>query len=266
MKVIKIGGSILEKFLENDNLYTIIEGLNEPVAIVHGGGNYLDSHADSFNYHPRFVTSPDGIRSRYTDKGTLEIFTMVMNLINQKIVLNLLQHGIKAVTLNGIMKARRKEKLIILNENNRKMVIDGGYTGRVDSADPVPTRNLMEAGYIPVISPIAYGTDSYLNVDADRAAAYVAGSIKADTLTFLTNVNGLYYEDKIIERADTAYIRSILKYIGTGMDKKLMASIEALEMGVKQVTISSPFQNMENGTVIYSQSPLPEGRGSNREV
>ncbi|MCL4453368.1 MAG: [LysW]-aminoadipate/[LysW]-glutamate kinase [Candidatus Thermoplasmatota archaeon] len=253
MKIIKIGGSILEKFLENDNLYTIIEPVDGPVAIVHGGGNYLDAHADSFNYHPRFVTSPEGIRSRYTDKNTLEIFTMVMNLINQKIVLNLNQHGIRAVTLNGILRARRKEKLIILNENNRKMVIDGGYTGRVESADPDPVKSIMQAGYIPVISPIALGSGSYLNVDADRAAAYIAGSLKADTLTFLTNVNGLYYGDKIIDRADTAYIKSILKFIGTGMDKKLMASIEALEMGVREVTISSPYHNMENGTVIYNE-------------
>jgi acetylglutamate/LysW-gamma-L-alpha-aminoadipate kinase len=253
MKIIKIGGSILEKFLESDNLYTVIQEINGPLAIVHGGGNYLDAHADSFNYHPRFVTSPGGIRSRYTDKSTLEIFTMVMNLINQKIVLNLNQHGIRAVTLNGILRARRKEKLIILNENNRKMVIDGGYTGRVQSADPDPVKSMMEAGYIPVISPIAMGIDSYLNVDADRAAAYVAGSLKAETLTFLTNVNGLYYGDKIIERADTAYIKSILKFIGTGMDKKLMASIEALEMGVKKVTISGPYHNMENGTVIYDE-------------
>ncbi|WP_298275345.1 [LysW]-aminoadipate/[LysW]-glutamate kinase [Ferroplasma sp.] len=253
MKIIKIGGSILEKFLENDNLYTIIEPIDGPVAIVHGGGNYLDAHADSFNYHPRFVTSPEGIRSRYTDKNTLEIFTMVMNLINQKIVLNLNQHGIRAVTLNGILRARRKEKLIILNENNRKMVIDGGYTGRVESADPDPVKSIMQAGYIPVISPIALGSGSYLNVDADRAAAYIAGSLKADTLTFLTNVNGLYYGDKIIDRADTAYIKSILKFIGTGMDKKLMASIEALEMGVREVTISSPYHNMENGTVIYNE-------------
>ncbi len=111
----------------------------------------------------------------------------------------------------------------------------------------------MQAGYIPVISPIALGSGSYLNVDADRAAAYIAGSLKADTLTFLTNVNGLYYGDKIIDRADTAYIKSILKFIGTGMDKKLMASIEALEMGVREVTISSPYHNMENGTVIYNE-------------
>jgi acetylglutamate/LysW-gamma-L-alpha-aminoadipate kinase len=253
MKVLKIGGSILEKFLENDNLYSVIEQLEGPFAIVHGGGNYLDSHAESFNYTKRFVTSPNGIRSRYTDKNTLEIFTMVMNLINQKLVLNLKEHGIKAITVNGTINARRKEKLVIINEKNRKMVIDGGYTGKVESVDSDPIRTLMDTGYIPVISPIAYGSGSYLNVDADRAAAYVAGSLKADSLTFLTNVNGLYYGDKIIEKADTAYIKSILKDIGTGMDKKLMASIEALEMGVKQVMISNPFYNIYNGTVIYNE-------------
>jgi acetylglutamate/LysW-gamma-L-alpha-aminoadipate kinase len=253
MKVLKIGGSILESFLQNDNLYSVIKQFDEPVAIVHGGGNYLDSHADAFNYSKKFVTSPEGIRSRYTDKNTLEIFTMVMGLINQKLVLNLKSHGIKAVTLNGIINAKRKEKLIILNEKNRKMIIDGGYTGRVESVDSNPVNAIIDAGYIPVISPVAYGNDSYLNVDADRAAAYVAGSMKADSLMFLTNVSGLYYQDNVIEKADVAYIKSILNKIGTGMDKKLMASIEALEMGVKQVTISNPFTSIDTGTVIYNE-------------
>lgn len=253
MKVLKIGGSVLDSFLENDNLYSIIQQFDCPLAIVHGGGNYLDTHADSFNYTKKFVTSPEGIRSRYTDKNTLEIFTMVMNLINQKLVLNLKEHGIKAVTLNGIINARRKEKLIIMNEKNRKMMIDGGYTGRVESADSVPLQAVIDEGYIPVISPVAYGNGNYLNVDADRAAAYVAGSMGSDSLVFLTNVSGLYYKDRVIEKADVAYIKSILNEIGTGMDKKLMASIEALEMGVRQVTISNPFNGISTGTVIYNE-------------
>ncbi len=253
MIVLKIGGSILESFLENDNLYSAIKQFNEPIAIVHGGGNYLDSHAENFNYTKKIITSPQGIRSRYTDKNTLEIFTMVMGLINQKLVLNLKEHGIKAVTINGIINAKRKEKLIIMNEKNRKTIIDGGYTGRVESVDPIPVKSVIDAGYIPIISPVAYGNDSYLNVDADRAAAYVAGSMKADSLMFLTNVNGLYYMDSVIEKADVAYIKSILNKIGPGMDKKLMASIEALEMGVKQVMISNPFNGIYTGTVIYNE-------------
>jgi Acetylglutamate kinase len=133
------------------------------------------------------------------------------------------------------------------------MIIDGGYTGRVESVDSNPVNAIIDAGYIPVISPVAYGNDSYLNVDADRAAAYVAGSMKADSLMFLTNVSGLYYQDRIIEKADVAYIKSILNKIGTGMDKKLMASIEALEMGVKQVTILNPLTSIDTGTVIYNE-------------
>jgi acetylglutamate/LysW-gamma-L-alpha-aminoadipate kinase len=253
MIVLKVGGSVLDKILNDDNLYSIVENLHDPIAIVHGGGNYLDTHAENFNYEKKFILSPEGIRSRYTDKKTLEIFTMAMNLINSKLVLNLNRHGIKAISLNGVIRARRKEKLIIMNEKNRKMAIDGGYTGKVESADFAPIKAVMDAGWIPVISPVALGTDSYLNVDADRAAAYVAGSLKADSLAFLTNVDGLYYQDRIIEKADVAYIRSILKDIGTGMDKKLMASIEALEMGVKQVSISNPFRGIYNGTVIYNE-------------
>ncbi len=253
MKVLKIGGSILEKFLEDDNLHSVIEQFDGELLIVHGGGNYLDNHAENFNYTKKFVTSPEGIRSRYTDRNTLEIFTMVMNLINQKLVLNLKEHGIKAITVNGIISAKRKEKLVIMNEKNRKMIIDGGYTGKVEGVDPIPIKAVIDAGYIPVISPIAYGNGSYLNVDADRAAAYVAGALKADSLVFLTNVNGLYYQNNIIEKADTTYIRSILKDIGTGMDKKLMASIEALEMGVKQVIISNPFYDIYSGTVICNE-------------
>jgi len=100
---------------------------------------------------------------------------------------------------------------------------------------------------------VAYGNGNYLNVDADRAAAYVAGSMGSDSLVFLTNVSGLYYKDRVIEKADVAYIKSILNEIGTGMDKKLMASIEALEMGVRQVTISNPFNGISTGTVIYNE-------------
>ncbi|MEM0139478.1 MAG: [LysW]-aminoadipate/[LysW]-glutamate kinase [Ferroplasma sp.] len=253
MIVLKIGGSILEKFLENDNFYSIVKQLNEQIVIVHGGGNYLDLHADRFNYTKKFITSPEGIRSRYTDKDTLDVFTMVMNLINEKIVLNLKTHGINGITLNGVLNARRKEKLIIMNENNRKMIIDGGYTGKIENVDSSAIKALLDSGYVPVISPVAYGKDSYLNVDADRAAAYIAGSLGADTLMFLTNVNGLYFNNSVIQKADTAYIKSILNGIGNGMDKKLMASLEALDFGVKKVLISNPFNNIYEGTVISNE-------------
>ncbi len=253
MIVLKIGGSLLEKYLDSGEFYSIVKQFNEKVVIVHGGGNYLDLHAEKFNYTKKFVTSPEGIRSRYTDKDTLDTFTMVMSLINEKLVSNLKSHGIPSLTLNGVLNARRKEKLVILNEKNRKMIIDGGYTGKIESTESSAIRSVLEAGYIPVISPVANGKDSYLNVDADRAAAYIAGSLGAESLIFLTNVNGLYFNNSIIEKADSEYIKSILKDVGTGMDKKLMASLEALDFGVKKVMISNPYNSIYKGTVISNE-------------
>ncbi len=253
MIVVKIGGSILENVIENNNFYNVLKNINDDIIIVHGGGNYLDNHSDLFNYEKKYVTSPEGIRSRYTDKKTLDIFTMAMNLINNKIVLNLKRSGLKAVSLNGTINARRKEKLIIINEKGRKMVIDGGYTGKITDIDTIPLKNILESGYIPVIPPLAYSNESYLNVDADRAAAYIAGYMKADALILLTNVNGLYINNNIIEKADENYIKSIIKNVGHGMDKKLMASMEAIDYGVKKVIISNPFNDIYNGTVIYNE-------------
>ena len=85
---------------------------------------------------PKFVTSPSGIKSRYTDKETAEIFTMVMSgRINKTIVQMLQKNGINAIGLSGvdakIIQADRKKKLIIINEKGRKQVIDGGYTGKI---------------------------------------------------------------------------------------------------------------------------------------
>ena len=81
------------------------------------------------------------MKSRYTDKETAEIYTMVMSgKINKAIVRMLLREGLKAAGISGIdggmLKAERKKKLLIINEKGRKMVIDGGYTGRINSVDP----------------------------------------------------------------------------------------------------------------------------------
>src|SRR3712207_9078968 len=70
----------------------------------------------------------------------------------------------------GILKAERKKKLMIINEKGRKMIIDGGYTGKITSVDGALVSDLVRSGYVPVISPIALSEDfDFLNVDGDRA-------------------------------------------------------------------------------------------------
>jgi acetylglutamate/LysW-gamma-L-alpha-aminoadipate kinase len=156
----------------------------------------------------------------------------------------LLRQGIKAVGVagidGGILKAERKKKLMIVNEKGRKMVIDGGYTGKINAVDPTLVNHLVSSGYVPVISPIALSEEfDFLNVDGDRAAAYVAGGLKADKVIFITNVNGLMLNEKLVTSMTLEQAKETLPKIGFGMEKKVLACTEALEMGVKEAIIAS---------------------------
>jgi [amino group carrier protein]-L-2-aminoadipate 6-kinase len=151
MIVLKIGGSIVDGLHSTtfSDIRTISE--NNKLILVHGGGKDVTSIANKLGKEQRFIISPGGVKSRYTDKETAEIYTMVMSgKINKTIVGMLLRAGIKAVGISGIdggmLKAERKEKLVIINEKGRKMVIDGGYTGRINSVDPSLLNMVIEKG------------------------------------------------------------------------------------------------------------------------
>ena len=132
--------------------------------------------------------------------------TMVMaGKINKQAVTILQKNGVSAVGLSGLdgllVRANRKKRLVIVDERGRKMVIDGGYTGSVSEVNTRLLNLLMENGYIPVISPIAMSEEfEPLNVDGDRIAAFIAGSLKADVLVLLTDVEGLMLEGKVVPR------------------------------------------------------------------
>ena len=245
MIVIKFGGSVL-----NDLHTSIIEdirqiSLNEKMVLVHGGGNEVTNMATKLGKEQKFIVSPSGIRSRYTDKETAEIYTMVMSgKINKIIVRMLVQAGIRAVGISGIddniLRAIRKTKLTVLNEKGRKMIIEGGYTGKIQSVETSLLNTLTEGGYLPVVSPIALSENhEFLNVDGDRAAAYIAGNLKAEKIIFLTNVNGLHLDDKLVKNLSASQAKEYLPKIGFGMEKKILASTEALMLGAKEVVISS---------------------------
>ena len=81
--------------------------------------------------------------------------------------------------------------------------------------------------------------EEFLNVDGDRAAAYVAGSVGSDKVLFITNVNGLLMDDKLVTKLTLAEAKEIRPKIGPGMEKKILASTEALDMGVKEALIAN---------------------------
>ena len=138
------------------------------------------------------------------------------------------------------IEANRKKKLMIMNEKGRKQVIDGGYTGKISNVNSDLIKTIMDKGYTPVISPIAISEESeFLNVDGDRAAANVAGYVKADKVLFITNVDGLLMEDKLVKTLSLEEAKKIMPKIGFGMEKKILAATEALEMGVTEALIAN---------------------------
>jgi acetylglutamate/LysW-gamma-L-alpha-aminoadipate kinase len=249
MIVIKIGGSVVDGLHESTipDLKGVIS--NDKVILVHGGGKEVTSIAEKLGKEQKFVVSPGGIRSRYTDKETAQIYTMVMSgKINKEIVMMLQKEGINAVGLAGIdgaiIKAERKKKLIIVDERGRKVAIDGGYTGKIGSVNASLLNTITAGGYMPIISPIALSEEfDLLNVDGDRAAAYVAGGVKADRVIFLTNVDGLMMENKLVTHLTVSEAKEMLPKIGFGMEKKVLACTEAVSMGVKEAIIASGQRN-----------------------
>jgi len=267
MIVLKIGGDIFEKGMSK-SLSKDIERIlkREKMVLVHGGGDEVTRIAERLGKKQVFVTSPDGMKSRYTDEETVQLYTMVMaGKVNKAIVKWLLSQGISAVGLSGldagILRAERKKRLVIIDERNRKRIIEGGYTGKIYQVNTDLLKVLIGNAFVPVVAPAAFGDDyELLNVDSDRAAAKIAGALGAEKVIFLTDVEGILSEGEYIDKLSVAEAEQLLPRMGTGMDKKVLASIEAIKAGVGEAIISSGFIdepvtkaiNHEVGTVITS--------------
>jgi acetylglutamate/LysW-gamma-L-alpha-aminoadipate kinase len=245
MITIKIGGSVIDNLHPTtiSDIKKVVE--REGVIIVHGGGKEVTKVSEQLGKEPKFIVSPSGIKSRYTDQETVEIFTMVMSgKINKTIVRLLQKNGINAIGLSGVdakvLQAERKKKLLMINEKGRKQALDGGYTGKITEVNAKFVKSLLEQGYTPVISPIAISEEyDFLNVDGDRAAAYVAGKVQTDKVLFITNVDGLLMDDKLVTDLSLAEAKEIRPKVGFGMEKKILAATEAIDMGVKEALIAN---------------------------
>jgi len=246
---IKMGGDLLKG-----------EGLNTPlledlravasahrVVIIHGGGDLVTEMAKRLGKEQVFITSPEGFKSRYTDRETAEIYAMVMaGDINTKIVATLHSFGINALGLSGfdggLLRAERKKRLVVVDSEGRKKAIEGGYTGRITSVNSDLIGALVSQGYVPVISPLAMGTENEpLNVDGDRTTAAVASAIRADVIIYLTDVMGVLKEGKVIPRISAVDVESLLREIGPGMSTKIHAAVEAVRGGAGRAVITSGF-------------------------
>ena len=130
---VKVGGRTLQSGLSGTLVHDLEERLTKDRTVPgHGGGKEVTDIANALSKPQKFVISPEGFRSRYTDKSTAEIYTMVMSgKINKQLVLALQSHGIPAVGLSGLdgllLQAERKKSLIVVDEEGRKRVEEKFY-------------------------------------------------------------------------------------------------------------------------------------------
>jgi len=244
MIVVKIGGA---QGVNLDSICADAAGLiqqGQKIILVHGGSAETNEISTQLGHPPRFVTNETGFTSRYTNRVTLEIFAMVTaGKINTLIVERLQQAGVNAFGLTGLdgrlMLAQRKEAIRIV-ENGRKLVLRDDYTGKIEQVNAALLNLLVENGYTPVVAPLALSTrGEALNVDADRAAAVVAGAAQAEALIILTNVPGLMRnfpdESTLIAHLPKNGLEQALSFAEGRMKKKVLGASEALNLGVPKV-------------------------------
>jgi acetylglutamate/LysW-gamma-L-alpha-aminoadipate kinase len=220
----------------------------EQVVLVHGGSHETNVISEKLGHPPRFVTSVSGHSSRHTDRKTMEILTMVSaGRINKMLVERLQQVGVNAVGLSGLdgrlLEGKRKDSLRIM-ENGKRKVLRDEYSGVIDTVNGNLLKTLLEAGYVPVVAPVAISHDhEALNVDGDRAAAAIAAALKANTIVILSDVPGLLRdlsdETTVVSHIPVLQARGYLdRYARGRMKRKVLGALEALNDGVSKVIIA----------------------------
>ena len=245
--VVKLGGT---EGVDFSAICTDAAGLlkqGSRLVFVHGGSAEANALGESLGAPPKMIISPSGYTSRYTDRKTLEIFLMAVNgKVNSLLTEQLQMLGVNAFGLSGLdgklMQATRKDSIQSI-ENGKRKIIRDDYTGKIETVNSALLMMLLNAGYLPVIAPIAVSEKGEaLNVDADRAAAMVAGTLKAETLILLTAVPGLMKnfpdESTLIRQLPQSQLVAAGEAAQGRMKKKVLGAEEALRGGVCRVIIA----------------------------
>ena len=232
--VVKYGGNAMinehlkQQVMEDIVLLWLI---GVKIVLVHGGGPEINDLMDRLGKKPEFV---DGLR--VTDKETVDIVQMVLAGKVNKTLVNLLEmKGGRAMGISGM-----DGRLIEARVKNEKL----GYVGQITNVNIQPVFDLLEKGYIPVISTI--GCDEQgnaYNINGDTAAAFIAGALGAERLIMMTDIAGIL-KDKddpstlipkiTLDEAEHLQEQGI---ISGGMIPKVDCCIEAVHKGVHSVII-----------------------------
>lgn len=201
------------------------------VVLVHGGGPEINDLMDKLGKKPEFV---DGLR--VTDKETVDIVQMVLAGKVNKTLVNLLEmKGGRAIGLSGmdghLIEAKVKDERL-------------GYVGEITKINIAPVNDLLERGYIPVISTLGCDNEGKTyNINGDTAAAHIAGALGAERLILMTDIAGILRDPKdpatLIPELSIGQAESLFQsgIISGGMIPKVNCCVEAIRLGVGCVII-----------------------------
>lgn len=232
--VIKYGGNAMinEKLKDSvmrDIVLLSLIGVN--VVLVHGGGPEITDMLQRIGKESLFV---DGLR--VTDKETADVVQMVLAGKINKSLVNLIQNkGGRAIGLSGIdghmIQARTKDERL-------------GYVGEITKVDVSPILDVIDKGYIPVVSTVGCDDEGNIyNVNADTAAAKIAGELHAESLISMTDISGILRDkddpETLISAISTAEAPKLIEegIICGGMIPKVECCINAINWGVERVFI-----------------------------
>ncbi|MBQ4451988.1 MAG: acetylglutamate kinase [Clostridia bacterium] len=232
--VVKYGGNAMvnenlkQQVMEDIVLLWLI-GVH--VVLVHGGGPDISELMNRLGMQPRFV---NGLR--VTDKETADVVQMVLAGKVNKTLVNLLEmKGGKAIGISGM-----DGRLIEADFQDEQL----GYVGRITRINIQPVNDLLQNGYIPVISTV--GCDSrgnIFNINGDTAAARIAGALGAERMILMTDIAGILLNrddpSTLIPEVTISQIADLQRsgVISGGMIPKVDCCIRAINEGVKQVVI-----------------------------
>lgn len=238
--VIKYGGNAmispeLKNAVMDDIILLKCIGLN-PV-LIHGGGPEITDMLSRLNIESNFV---GGLR--VTDDRTMDVAQMVLaGKTNKDIVSMLNMKGAKAIGFCGIDgNLIECEKLTEDNDGN---AVDLGRVGKITRVNSKILELVSNDEYIPVVAPIGVGADGgSFNINADTAAAEIAGALKAEKLILLTDVDGVKMtpgskEAIPVLTAAQAHELIKIKVINEGMIPKVLSCLDAIGAGVARATI-----------------------------
>ena len=232
--VIKYGGNAmineeLKQQVMEDIILLRLVGVR--IVLVHGGGPEITETLAKIGKETVFV---DGLR--VTDKETAEVVQMVLAGKINKSLVNLLQmKGGKAMGISGI-----DGKMITAQPKDKRL----GYVGTITDVNIEPITDLIRHHYIPVVSTVARDDEGNVyNINADTAAAYIAGALEAECLISMTDIAGILKDkdnpDTLIPKITVSEAGKLFEdgTISGGMIPKVECCLEAIRRGVKKVFI-----------------------------